>query len=202
MKRFVALSIVLLFAATSAIADVGLVEGFHIGGTNVLLIDGVGVAQSGIVGSVAHGQQAFDPSTGTIAIQEEAGTLVEVGTAVSGGGKASVIQSGGIGALQGLYANDDAILAGQVIGAGLNQVVGSEGPATAIGSEGVIGTQAQVVASPTGVVVNYQGIGGASFAATSTAGSEAVAVNNLDVYAGQLTIVGDGSAPSPPPYDP
>jgi len=198
--------VVVLLLSYGTFADIGQVEGFSIGAGNVIeRVGGAGWAEGGNTVMVAHGQEAY--TVGMAAIQEETGVLTQSAGAGGVGGTTAVLQQASANGLQG-----------QVIGSGRagpreqgqnltvsldNIILKAGGIGGAIGAQGFVGGQNQILVTPSGTSANSQFVGAAQFAAVSGGpGSNLLVNNTLDVKMCQDQIVTGGCVPPKPPCDP
>jgi len=191
MLRSFSLSVmVILLLSSGVFANIGQAEGFSINALNkVQRVGGAGWAESGNLVIVGHGQRAY--TKGTIAVQKEAGIVLQ-GARVTGlGGATKILQKASVdaGQHQSIAAGRkyDFLEQGQNLTVGLDNVIcKSGGIGTATGAQVFIGGQQQVINSPNGKAENYQAVGAAQFASVSTGPcSNVVIVNTIDVDMGQ-----------------
>jgi len=207
MLRNFSLSImVILLLSSGVFAAIGQAEGFSINALNkVQRVGGVGWAVSGNIVMVDHGQRAY--TKGTTAMQKEAGIVIQ-GAKVGGfRGATAILQNASIrgaqeqvvvGGRPGVQAQ------GQSLTVGLDNVIRNVGGiGGAVGAQGFIGSQHQVIVTPNGKAENYQVVGAAQFASVSAhPGSNITVVNTVDVKMGQDQVVTGRYTPPRPklPY--
>jgi len=204
MLRSFSLSVVVILLLSSGVfACIGQAEGFSINALNVVQrVGGAGWAESGNLVMVDHGQRSY--AKGTVAVQREAGILLQ-GARVAGlGGATKILQNATVDAGQ-----EQSIVAGRKYGSleqgqsltvGLDNVIRKTGGiGTAVGAQGFIGGQRQVMITPNGKAENYQVVGAAQFASVSSSPcSNVVIVNTIDVDMGQGQVVTGRFAPPKP----
>lgn len=207
MLRSFSLSVVVILLLSSGVfATIGQAEGFSISALNMVQrVGGAGWAESGNMVMVDHGQRAY--AAGTAAIQKEAGILLQGARAAGLGGVTIIKQNASVDAGQ-----EQSIVAGRRYGlqeqgqsltVGLDNVIRKTGGiGTAVGAQGFIGGQRQVMITPNGKAENYQVVGAAQFASVSAGPcSNVVIVNTMDVEMGQSQTV-TGRFPHPKPKPP
>ena len=204
MLRSFSLSVVvILLLSPGVFATIGQAEGFSISALNkVQRVGGAGWAESGNLVMVDHGQKAYDK--GTVAVQKEAGILLQ-GARVAGlGGRTKILQSASVdaGQQQSIVAGKryGLLEQGQNLTVGLDNVIRqTSGIGTAAGAQGFIGGLQQVVSTPNGKAESYQTVGAAQFASVSASPcSNVVIVNTIDVDMGQGQSVTGRFAPPKP----
>jgi hypothetical protein len=198
MLRSISLSVVVILLLSSGVfACIGQAEGFSISATNMVqTVGGIGLASSGNIVFAGNGQTVL--SAGTSAIQREAGLLTQTATVAGIGGETSVLQNASISGLQGQIAQSGVpgIKAqGQTLTVGLdNDILLVGGIGGAVGSQGFVGGQGQVIVTPNGIFENYQVVGVTQSAIVAGGLGTSIEVNNtVDVAMGQGQIVTGGN---------
>ena len=194
MLRGFSLSVVvILLLSSGAFAAIGQAEGFSIGALNMVQrVGGAGWAQGGNLVMVGHSQKIH--AAGIKAIQKESGILFQ-GARIAGiGGATTVLQNASVSGLQGqiVSSGTPGVLAhGQSFTVGLdNGILKTGGIGGAVGLQGFVGAQNQVMVTPKGTGVNFQAVGVAQLATVSGGPGSDVEVNNtLDVEMGQGQII-------------
>ena len=195
MLRSFSLSVVVILLLSSGVfAAIGQAEGFSINALNVVQrVGGAGWAESGNMVMVDHGQAAY--TKGTAAVQKEAGILLQGARVVGLGGATKILQSASVdaGQQQSIVAGrrHGLLEQGQSLTVGLDNVVRKTGGiGTAVGAQGFIGGQAQIIVTPNGTAENYQVVGAAQYASVSSGPCSNVSVvNTIDVEMGQDQVV-------------
>lgn len=204
MLRSFSLSVVVILLLSSGVfAAIGQAEGFSISALNeVQRVGGAGWAESGNMVFVDHGQRTY--AKGTVAVQREAGILLQGARVAGFGGATKVLQNASVdaGQQQSIVAGRKYGLLeqGQNLTVGLDNVIRQTGSiGTAVGAQGFVGGQRQVMITPNGTAANYQAVGAAQFASVSTGPcSNVVIVNTIDVDMSQgQDITGRFAPPKP-----
>jgi hypothetical protein len=204
MLRSFSLSVmVILLLSSGVFACIGQAEGISIGALNkVQRVGGAGWAESGNLVFVDAGQRAY--TKGTVAVQKEAGILLQ-GARVAGlGGATKILQNASVdaGQQQNIVADKkyDLLQQGQHLTVGLDNVIRqTSGIGTAVSAQGFIGSQKQIMITPNGTGVNYQAVGAAQFASVSASPrSNVVIVNTIGVDMNQGQDVTGRVAPPKP----
>ncbi|MGB2862065.1 MAG: hypothetical protein WBC05_01960 [Sedimentisphaerales bacterium] len=203
MLRGFSLSVaVILLLSSGAFAAIGQAEGFSIGALNMVQrVGGAGWAEGGNMVMVGHSQKVH--AAGTTAIQKETGILTQGARAVGICGATKILQNASVYGRQGqiVASGRPGFQAqGQSLTVGLDNVVRKAGGiGGAVGAQGFVGAQNQVMITPNGTGANYQVVGAAQFASVSGGpGSNVVVNNTLDVKMGQSQIVTGSYAPPKP----
>jgi hypothetical protein len=209
MLRGFSLSVaVILLLSSGSFAAIGQAEGFSIGALNMVQrVGGAGWAEGGNLVMVGQSQKAH--AAGTVAIQKETGILTQGARAVGVCGSTKVLQNASVDGLQNqlvVPGKQGFQAQGQSLTVGLDNVVRQTGGiGGAVGAQGFVGGQHQILVTPGGTSANSQFVGAAQFAAVSSGpGSNVMVKNSLDVQMGQSQIVtGSYVPPKPkPPCDP
>ena len=206
MLRGFSLSVaVILLLSSGAFAAIGQAEGFSIGALNMVQrVGGAGWAEGGNLVMVGHSQKVH--AAGTTAIQKETGTLTQGARAVGICGATKILQNASADGLQSqlvVPGKHGFQAQGQSLTVGLDNVVRKTGGVGgAVGTQGFVGGQKQILVTPGGTSVNSQVVGAAQFASVSAHPCSNVVVNNsLDVQMGQSQIVtGSYAPPKPKPH--
>ncbi len=208
MLRGFSLSVaVILLLSSGVFAAIGQAEGFSIGAMNMVQkVGGAGWAEGGNLVMVGHSQKVH--AAGTVAAQKETGILAQGARAVGICGTTKILQNASVDGLQNqlvVPGKHGFQAQGQSLTVGLdNEVRKTGGIGGAVGAQGFVGAQNQVMNTPNGTAANSQFVGTAQFASVSSGpGSNVVVSNSLDVQMGQSQIV-TGSyvppKPKPPSY--
>jgi hypothetical protein len=204
MLRGFSLSVaVILLLSSGAFADIGQAEGFSIGALNMVRrVGGAGWAEGGNLVMVGQSQKVH--AAGTTAIQKETGILFQGAKAVGICGATKVQQNASADGLQSqlvVTGRHGFQAQGQSLAVGLDNVVRQTGGVGgAVGAQGFVGGQNQVLVTPGGTSANSQVVGAAQFASVSAhPGSNVVVNNSLNVQMGQSQIV-TGSYVPPKPH--
>jgi hypothetical protein len=194
MLRSFSLSVVVILLLSSGVfAAIGQAEGFSINALNIVQrVGGAGWAESGNIVMVDHGQGAY--TKGTAAVQRESGILLQGARAFGFGGATKILQNASVdaGQEQIIAGRRPGIQAqGQSLTVGLDNVILKKGGiGGAVGAQGFIGGQQQVIITPNGKAENYQVVGAAQFASVSSSPcSNVVIVNTIDVDMDQGQVV-------------
>ncbi len=186
---------VILLLSSGAFAGIGQVQGFEIGSLNLVgRYGGPGSAEGGNIAIVNHSQEVYKPLRSSV-WQEEKGVLVQFGSARGAGGVSGVAQHATVQGLQGqLTGRFGSTVQGQHLNVGLGQVaIKSGGVGGAVGAQGFVGSQTQVIATPRMTTTETQFVGVAQYSKVSGGrGSNAIVVNTVDVNMGQGQIVMGG----------
>ena len=204
MLRGFSLSVaVILLLSSGAFADIGQAEGFSIGALNMVQrVGGAGWAEGGNLVMVGQSQKVH--AAGTTAIQKETGILFQGAKAVGICGATKVQQNASADGLQSqlvVTGRHGFQAQGQSLAVGLDNVVRQTGGVGgAVGAQGFVGGQNQVLVTPGGTSANSQVVGAAQLASVSAhPGSNVVVNNSLNVQMGQSQIV-TGSYVPPKPH--
>ena len=194
MLRSFSLSVmVILLLSSGVFAAIGQAEGFSINAMNrVQRVGGAGWAEGGNLVMVDHGQTTY--TKGAAAVQRETGILIQGARVVGLGGATKVLQNASVDAGQQQFVAGRRYglqEQGQSLTVGLDNVIRkSGGIGGAVGAQGFIGGQEQVIITPNGRAENYQTVGAAQFASVSSGPCSNVSVvNTIDVEMGQDQIV-------------
>ena len=202
LKSFSLSVTVVLLLSSGVFAAIGQAEGFSINALNMVQrVGGAGWAESGNMVMVGHSQRAY--AAGTAAIQKETGILIQ-GARVAGlGGSTKILQNASVDGMQsqivvpgkrGFQAQGQSLTVG--LDNGIRKAGGIGG---AVGAQGFVGAQNQVMVTPNGTGANYQVVGAAQYASVSSGpGSNVVINNTLDVKMGQGQVVTGGYVPLKP----
>jgi hypothetical protein len=203
MLRGFSLSVaVILLLSSGAFADIGQAEGFSIGALNMVQrVGGAGWAEGGNLVMVGQSQKVH--AAGTTAIQKETGILFQGAKAVGICGATKVQQNASADGLQSqlvVTGRHGFQAQGQSLAVGLDNVVRQTGGVGgAVGAQGFVGGQNQVLVTPGGTSANSQVVGAAQFASVSAhPGSNVVVNNSLNVQMGQSQIVTGSHVPPKP----
>jgi hypothetical protein len=203
MLRGFSLSVaVILLLSSGAFADIGQAEGFSIGALNMVQrVGGAGWAEGGNLVMVGQNQKVH--AAGTTAIQKETGILFQGAKAVGICGATKVQQNASADGLQSqlvVTGRHGFQAQGQSLAVGLDNVVRQTGGVGgAVGAQGFVGGQNQVLVTPGGTSANSQVVGAAQFASVSAhPGSNVVVNNSLNVQMGQSQIVTGSHVPPKP----
>ena len=203
MLRGFSLSVaVILLLSSGAFAAIGQAEGFSIGALNVVQrVGGAGWAEGGNLVMVGHSQKVR--VAGIMAKQKETGILIQGARAVGMCGATKIKQNASVDGLQSqlvVPGKHGFQAQGQCLTVGLDNVVRKTGGVGgAVGAQGFVGGQKQILVTPGGTGVNSQVVGAAQFASVSAHPCSNVVVNNsLDVQMGQSQIVTGSYAPPKP----
>ena len=203
MLRGFSLSVaVILLLSSGAFADIGQAEGFSIGALNMVQrVGGAGWAEGGNLVMVGQSQKVH--AAGTTAIQKETGILFQGAKAVGICGATKVQQNASADGLQSqlvVTGRHGFQAQGQSLAVGLDNVVRQTGGVGgAVGAQGFVGGQNQVLVTPGGTSANSQVVGAAQLASVSAhPGSNVVVNNSLNVQMGQSQIVTGSHVPPKP----
>src|SRR4030042_5574883 len=158
-KGFSISIVIVLLLSSGTFADIGQAEGFFIGAGNVVeRAGGAGWAEGGNTVMVAHGQEAY--TVGMAAIQEETGILTQNASAAGVGGATAVMQQASAGGLQGQFIGGGRAgprEQGQSLNVGLDNVIlKAGGIGGAVGAQGFVGGQNQILVTASGTRANSQ----------------------------------------------
>lgn len=195
---------VILVLSSGAFACIGLIpasignaQGFGIDAVNIVQRTGcVGSAEGSNIVMVGHAQEAYDTARGTAALQEETAILTQSGSAAGLGGKTAVVQTANVEGSQNQqvergFWSPGIRSEGQSLGVDLDMLTtNAKGIGGAIGAQGFVGAQSQIVITPNGMSAASQYIGAAQFSAVS--GGPATVKNSLDVTLDQSQVVVGG----------
>ena len=189
---------VILLLSSGAFAGIGQVQGFEIGALNLVgRCGGRGEAEGGNIAIVNHSQEVYKPLRSSV-WQEEKGILVQCGSASGTGGVSGVAQHATVQGLQGqLTGPFGSTVQGQCLNVGLGQVaIKAGGVGGAVGAQGFVGSQTQVIATPRMTTTESQFVGVAQYSNVSGGpGSNAIVVNTVNVNMRQGQIVMGGPTP-------
>ncbi len=192
---------VILLLSSGVFAGIGQVQGFEIGALNLVgRSGGLGSAQGGNIAIVNHSQEVYKPLRSSV-WQEEKGLLVQFGSAEGVGGVSGVAHHATVQGLQGqLTGPFGTTVQGQNLNVGLGQVaIKAGGIGGAVGAQGFVGSQTQVITTPRTISTESQFVGVAQYSNVSgRLGSNAIVVNTVDVNMGQGQIVTGGPTPQVP----
>lgn len=183
MKNTLTIALV-LFLSSASMAAIIQVEGYSIDALNMGGTSGIGSAQSGNLATVGLSNQTFDPSTGTIAIQEDIGVVTQAGTAISTGGASGYLQRASARDISRQAAINPQ-LQGSLTEVDLCQgAMSSDGAAAAVAQAAFSGGT-QIIAGPEGVSAQSQSVVGAQYTGVG-AGPNSIsgAGGTVDICAG------------------
>lgn len=185
LRKFVFSAVVILLLSSAALANIGQLQGYSIGAVNLVGRTGwLGSAEGGNSIMVSHGQEIYKPSSNSHAIQEETGILIQSAITEGIGGSSGVAQSGTVQSLQGQLAiSRGPQVQGQGLNVDLNQIaVKTGGIGAAVGAQGFVGSQIQIIATPRMTSAESQFVGATQYSALSGGPwSNIVVVNDLQV---------------------
>jgi hypothetical protein len=189
LRRLTISVVIVLLLCSGAFAHIGIgqVEGFSIGAVNVVeRTGGHGSAEGGNILAVNQHQMEFNPCRGTVAIQQQGGILGQCATADGTRGTTGVVQEADVCALQGQHASKPQ-MQGQLLGVSLEQTAYKDGGVgSAVGAQGFIGGQSQIICSPHGTSAESQFVGAVQYSAVSGGPcSSGTAYNQADIQMGQ-----------------
>ena len=163
MHKGLGVFLILIFLPVYAsFGALGQAQGFLLGAENgALLVDGpIGVAQNTNIVVVAHNQQSNDPYHFATALQSEGGVLLQGAYVVGMDGLFGVGQAAKVlgGQLQTVGGGPE--IQNQFLNANFAQeVVRVGGIGAALGVQGFVGVQVQLIISPHGASTNVQYLG-------------------------------------------
>lgn len=190
LKRIFFVVVTVLLLVNAANAMIGLGQGYSIGAINGLGVDGQGVATGGSAISVDNTQTAT--SGWQFAVEEQAGILVQGGTAIgtSGSSSAYVVQCAGADSLQGILVTDGVIVGGQETDLYMGQMVYADDGAAAYAGQGAILGNGQLGANQDSVAGNASVVGAINTSsAVAGPGSDATSGSAVTVETVQGTLV-------------
>jgi hypothetical protein len=163
MRKGLGVFLILIFLPVCAtFGAVGQAEGFLLGAENGVLLTGgpIGTAQNTNVAVVGHNQHATDPYSFVTALQSEGGVLIQGACAIGmdglfGVGQAANVLGGQLQVVGGGPGTQDQSL-DSTFG---QDAVRSGGIGAALGMQGFVGLQVQLIVSPHGVNRNVQYLG-------------------------------------------
>jgi len=214
LKVLLLSAVVIMLLSSGALANIGQAEDFSIDAFNrVGRVGGAGWAEGGNMVMVGHSQEAHVPYRGGVAIQDETGILTQSASAGGTGGATFISQDASVEGLQDqLIAGyrGSLIKEGQSLKLNLGQEVHKfSGIGGAVGAQGFVGGQNQIIATPGQFSAESQFVGAVQYAAVSGGPcSNAFVDNNLDVKMDQGHMIAGRAAPPrprppcPPPCDP
>jgi hypothetical protein len=163
MRKVMTVSLILIFLPVCpSFGAIGQAEGFLLGAENgAALAGGPGAAQNTNVAVVGHNQQSSDPYHCVTAIQTEGGVLVQGAYAAGMGGVFGVGQVGTVigGQLQAPDGQGVGIQDQFLNGTFAQDVAKIGGIGAALGVQGFVGVQVQLIVSPHGANANVQYLG-------------------------------------------
>lgn len=163
MRKGLGVFLILIFLPVCAsFGALGQAQGFLLGAENGVLLSGgpIGSAQNTNLAVIGNSQMSTDPYHFVTALQCEGGVLVQGACAIGmdgmfGVGQAAWVTGGQLQATAGGTGIQD-----QILDANFAQgVVRDGGIGAALGIQGFIGVQVQVVVSPQGANTNVQYLG-------------------------------------------
>jgi hypothetical protein len=189
LKRLTISVVIVLLLCSGAFAHIGIgqAEGFSIGAVNeVWRTGGHGSAEGGNMLTVNQQQEAYNPCRGTVAIQQEGGVLGQCATAIGARGTTGVVQGAEVCGLQGQHVTNPQNQ-GQLLGVNLEQsAYKNGGVGSAVGGQGFVGGQSQIISSPHGTSAESQFVGAVQYTAVSGGPcSSGIAYNQADIQMGQ-----------------
>lgn len=214
LKVFSISVIIILLLSFSALANISQSEGYSIDAFNgVGRVGGASSAEGGNMAMIGHSQEAHVPYRGGVALQDETGILTQSASAVGIGGATFVSKDASVEGLQDqLIAGyrGSLLKEGQLLKLNLGQEVHKfRGMGGAVGAQGFVGGQNQIIATPGMFSAESQFVGAVQYAAVSGGPcSNAFVDNNLDVKMDQGQMIAGRAAPArprpfcPPPCDP
>jgi len=189
LRKFLLSAVVILLLSSGALAGIGQLQGYSIGAVNLVGRTGwLGSAEGGNSIMVSHGQEIYKPSSNSLAIQEETGILIQSANTEGIGGLSGVAQSGSVQSLQGQLAISRGPQAqGQALKLGLDQIaVKTGGIGVAVGAQGFVGSQTQLIATPRMTSAESQFVGATQYSAVAGGPRSNIVVDNvLRVQLGQ-----------------
>ena len=189
LRKFLIVSILLLLITPGAFADIGQVQGFSIGGLNIVARCGpVGSAQGGNIVVVGRCQQIQKMCPPITAKQQQGGMLVQCGKAQGRCGISGVVNGAKIQGLQGQQVRPfGSSSQGQGLNVKLGQVAFKHrGVGQTQGVQGFIGGQTQTIKTPRMTSTESQFVGVGQYANISGGkGSSGLVVNTVDIKMGQ-----------------
>lgn len=189
LRKFILSAVVVLLLSSGALAGIGQLQGYSIGAVNLVERTGwLGSAEGGNSMMVSHGQEIYKPSTNSHAIQEETGILIQSAVTQGIGGLSGVAQSGSVQSLQGQLAiSRGPMVQGQALTLGLEQIaVKTGGIGAAVGAQGFVGSQTQIIATPRMISAESQFVGATQYSALAGGPMSNIVVENvLNVQIGQ-----------------
>ena len=192
-KKFLLSMVVVLLLSSGTLAGIGQLQGYSIGAVNLVeRTGGLGSAEGGNSMMVSHGQEIYKPCSNSHAVQEETGILTQSAITEGIGGLTGVAQSGSAQSLQGQLAISRGPQAqGQALKLGLEQIaVKTGGIGTAVGAQGFVGGQTQIIATPRMTSAESQFVGATQYSAVAGGPRSDIIVENvLEVKIGQGQIV-------------
>jgi len=163
MRKGLGVFLILIFLPVCAsFGALGQAQGFLLGAENGVLLSGgpIGAAQNTNLAVVGHSQQSTDPYHFVTALQCEGGVLVQGAYAVGMDGLFGVGQTANALGGQLQVVGGGPGIQDQVLDAGFAQgVVRDGGIGAALGIQGFVGVQIQLIISPHGVNTNVQYLG-------------------------------------------
>ena len=211
LKVFSFSAVVILLLSTVCFAAVNQAEDFSIAAFNrVGRVGSASSAEGGNMVMVGHSQEVHVPYRGGVALQDQAGVLTQSASAVGTGGATFVSQDASIKGLQDQFIagyRGNLIKEDQLLKLSLGQKVHKFGGiGGAVGAQGFVGGQNQIIATPGQFSAESQFVGAVQYAAVAGGPcSNAFVDNNLDVKMDQgQMIIGRPVRPRPcrPPCDP
>jgi hypothetical protein len=187
LRRFTISVVIVLLLCSGAFALIGQAEGFSIGAVNVVeRSGGHGSAEGGNMLTVNQQQMVGNPCRGTVAIQQEGGVLGQCAIADGSRGTTGVVQEAEVCGLQGQHASKPQ-MQGQLLGVTLEQSAYKDGGVgSAVGGQGFVGGQSQIISSPHGTSAESQFVGAVQYTAVSGSPcSSGIAYNQADIELGQ-----------------
>lgn len=161
MVRVLAFSVILiLLPVCTSFGAIGQAQGFLLVGENGAMLAGgpLGAAQNTNVAVVGHNQESTDPYHFVTSLQSENGVLVQGAYAVGMNGLVGVAQVGKV--LGGQLQDGGLGIQDQFLNTNFGQDVAKVGGiGAALGVQGFIGVQVQLIVSPHGASTNVQYLG-------------------------------------------
>jgi len=163
MRNIVGICVILAFLPVCAsFGDVGQAQGYLLGAENYAVLAGgpAGGAQSTNVAVVGNYQKSTDPYNFVTALQSENGVLVQGALAVGMNGLFTVGQAANLVGGQLQAAGAGPSIQDQFLNATFDQNVAKIGGiGAALGLQGFIGVDVQIIISPHGADTNVQYVG-------------------------------------------
>ena len=195
-RKFLLSAVVVLLLSSGALAGIGQLQGYSIGAVNLVERAGLlGSAEGGNSVMVSHGQEIYKPGTNSHAIQEGTGILIQSAVTEGIGGLSGVAQGASVQSLQGQLTGPFGSTAqGQCLNLGLEQLaIKTGGIGAAVGAQGFVGSQTQIIATPSMVSAESQFVGATQYSAVAGGPlSNSVVDNVLQVKLGQGQIAMGG----------
>lgn len=163
MRKGLGVSLILIFLPVCAsFGALGQAQGFLLGADNGVLLSGgpIGAAQNTNVAVVGQNQRSTDPYHFTTALQFEGGVLIQGAYAIGMDGLFGVGQGACVAGGQLQPVTSGTGIQNQYLDADFAQgVVRDGGIGAALGIQGFVGVQVQLIISPHGANTNVQYLG-------------------------------------------